>query len=519
MSKRPNFVYIITDQHRHDWLSLSGHPVVKTPNIDSIAEGGTVFSNFFVANPVCMPNRSALLTGRYTSVNGVRMNGIPLPINANTFVKRLAGSGYDTAALGKLHLQTMTPMPGTDPTREADRPELEAKRFYSEGNYRNEAMDNWPAGGGGPNTLDKPYYGFDQVNLVTLHGDMCDGDYGNWLRSRRDDAESLRGPQNQLPHNYSCPQAVRTALPEELYHTSYIGQATVDYLKDPKRQEHPFFAFVSFPDPHHPFNPPGKYWDMYAPEDFEVPPNFDNGDQTPILRYLKEEQGTIRTLHMGANPVSRREVQEAMALTAGMITMIDDWVGEILAALRQTGLDDNTIIVFNSDHGELMGDHGLLFKGPLHYDPVIHVPMIWNDPRKEQASVCHELASTIDIAPTILSAAGVEPYHGIQGLDLNDALEGGSTGHQAVLIEDEYLAPICYPGMPKVRTIRTDRYRMTIVIGEADGELYDLAEDPYEMANLFDDPNHAAVKADLTMHLIHLMGEATDRSPRALQQA
>ena len=519
MSTQPNFLYIITDQHRFDWLGLAGHPVVKTPNIDAIAQGGTVFRNFFVANPVCMPNRASLLTGRYSSINGVRANGTPLPLNANTFAKALAGAGYDTAAFGKLHLQTLSNIPAADPTEEHDDPAREAKTFYTLGNYGNEAMANWPMGGGGAGAMDLPYYGFKEVELVTLHGDVCEGHYGNWLRAQRADADSLRGPQNQLPHSYSCPQAIRTALPEELYHSSYIGRQTVEFLKDPARRAAPFFAFVSFPDPHHPFNPPGKYWDMYDPDEFDVPENFDAPHQTRLIQFLKEVQGTIRTLHMGANPVSKREVQEAMALSAGMITMIDDCVGEILAALKAAGLAENTIIAFNSDHGELMGDHGLLFKGPLHCDPVVHVPMIWNDPRVAQVPVCDGIGSTIDIAPTILAAADVAPYHGLQGIDLGPAMQGADIGRRATLIEDEFLKPMIYDGLPKVRTLRTRRHRLTLVIGEEDGELYDLEADPKEMKNLFNDPAAAELKASLLAELVHLMGDATDRSPRAIQQA
>lgn len=517
MKKRPNFVYIITDQHRFDWLGLTGHPLVKTPNIDSLAKRGTVFDRFYVANPVCMPNRAALLTGRYSSVNSVRCNGIPLSKDANTFTKRLMDEGYDTAALGKMHLQTMTLSASSDATREFENPELEAKAYYRGKGYIGESPDNWQPDS--DYTLDLPYYGFGEVDLVTQHGVGSNGHYGHWLRNQRDDAESLRDPKNQLPHDYTCPQAVRTALPEDLYHTSYIGKSAVTYLKDPARQEKPFFAFVSFPDPHHPFNPPGKYWDMYDPDDFEVPANFDSDQQTKLVRWLKEKQGTLRHVHMGPNPVTRREVQEAMALTAGMIAMVDDAIGEILAALKETGLESNTIVAFNSDHGELMGDHGLLFKGPMHYDPVIHVPMIWFDPRVTQVAHCTGFASTIDVAPTILATAGILPYHGIQGNDLTKALIGGSTGRDAILVEDEYHSPLCYSKPPRVRTVRTDRYRLSVVIGEDGGELYDFQSDPHEMVNRFEDPEYRLVKADLAMTLVHLMGHAVDHSPRRLTQA
>lgn len=513
--RAPNFVFIITDQHRADWLGVTGHPVVKTPNIDSIADGGTVFDKFYVANPVCMPNRAALMTGRYTSVNGVRINGVPLPQNANTFVKRLSDSGYDTALLGKAHFQPFSRVENGEVTGEYDQPELEARNFYTEGDYTKEDPATYAPGGAG--RAKGSYYGFDHADLVTLHGDICTGDYGVWLRDQHEDPASLQGPSNQLAHDYTCPQAIRTAVPEDLYHTRYIENIAVDYLSDPARKDTPFFAFVSFPDPHHPFNPPGKYWDMYDPDDFEIPDNFDSDSGSRLLHHIRNEQGTVRQLYMGANPVSRREAQEAMALSAGMITMIDDAVGSVLQALRDNGLDDNTIVVFTSDHGEYLGDHGMIFKGPMHYQSTIRVPTIWNDPRRDQAAQTQALCSTMDFAPTILAQAGVEPYHGIQGMDFSAALQGDTTDRSALLIEDEFHKPLCFDTPPRVRTLQTDRHRLTLYIGEEDGELYDLAADPSEMHNLYRDPAQAPLRAALTEQLLHLMGQAVDTNPRRLR--
>lgn len=515
MTGRPNFLFIITDQQRADWLGVMGHPVLRTPNIDSIASDGTIFNRFYVANPVCMPNRAALMTGRHTSINGVRTNGVPLPAEANTFVKRLSAEGYDTALLGKAHHQTFSDLQIGDVSKEQAAPEAEAKSFYSTANYLQEAPATWAPGGMGEVSL--PYYGFNHADVVTLHGDICSGNYGVWLRQQVEDPAKLQGPANQLPHDYVCPQAIRTAVPEELYHTRYIENAAIRYLQSNDRHEAPFFAFVSFPDPHHPFNPPGKYWDMYDPEDFDVPGNFDNDPGNRLLRWLRHEQGTVRNLHMGPNPVSRREVQEAMALTAGMITMIDDAVGEILAALRDNGLAENTIVVFTSDHGELMGDHGLLFKGPLHFQSVIRVPMIWSDPRQEQPLRSDHLASTMDFAPTILSQAGATPYHGIQGIDLSNVFSGGALGRSGLLIEEDTHEPLCFGAPPRVRTVQTERYRMSLIIGEQMGELYDLQEDPDETDNRFQDPAYAGTRAELMEQLVDLMGTAADTSPRPLR--
>lgn len=514
MSNQPNFLFIMTDQHRADWLGATGHPVVQTPHIDSIAQGGTIFDRCYVANPVCMPNRAAFMTGRYTSINGVRTNGVPQDPRANNFAKQLLRAGYDTALLGKAHFQHFSNVQSGELTEELHDVSAEAKRYYTESNHAQEVPKTWSDEGA--QQVDLPYFGFNHADLVTLHGDICDGNYGAWLRKNHPEVAQNRGPKNQLPHDYTCPQAMRTAVPESLYHSHYISDIAVDYLARKERKEKPFFAFVSFPDPHHPFNPPGKYWDMYNPDDFEPPENFDSEASSEMLAWIRREQGTVRGLHMGPNPVTKREIQEAMALTAGMITMIDDGIGRILDQLRHSGLAENTIVVFTSDHGELLGDHGLIFKGPMHYQSVTRVPLIWNDPRFKQMERTAGIASTLDLCPTILASAGVPAYQGIQGKNLVPALQTGVKLREATLIEDDYTSEMCFDQPPRLRTIQTERYRMSIIIGEETAELYDLESDPLETNNIYNDPAYSKVQAGLVLQLVHLMGDAADRSPRRI---
>ena len=516
--KQPNFVFIITDQQRADYLSCTGHPTLKTPNIDKIAKNGTIFNRFHVAQPVCMPNRACLLTGRHSSVNGVRMNGNDLPMHMVTFPQVLSANGYDTSLIGKSHLQTFTDITapiGVNPL--GNGPLSDAINIGDESLYLQENIEAWDEKG--RDALQTPYYGFDHVDLVTFHGDMTGGAHEVWLREQTDKLDEIRCAKNQLDHDYTCSQAIRTAMPEELYSTSYVKDCAKKYLSDEARQEKPFFSFVSFPDPHHPFNPPGKYWGMHKPEDMVLPENFDDSEDAPAhLKWVKEQAPPGQTeFHTMSTHQNRRQMQEAMALTCDMIVMIDDAVGEILQTLEDQGLADNTILVFTADHGDYLGDHGLLFKGGLHYQSLIRVPMLWNDPRQQQPAFIDTLCSTMDFAPTIMKLAGVPAYAGIQGLDLSDLIAGDDrdlSRTRLLIEEDSYdIDVLGFEGQVRERTLLKDNYRISVFQGKDWGEIYDLEADPLEMHNLWDKPEHQDLRNQLTWELLQALIDADDRSP------
>ena len=237
MIERPNFLFFITDQLRADHLGSYGNRTIRTPTVDSLAARGVSFDRFYVASPVCQSNRATLMTGRMPSLHGVRYNGISLSLAANTFVDLMRAGGWRTALIGKSHLQNMTGMPtvvenpplpqgfqpppaGLDEALKEDHPD----EAYEQENGRE--WDRNPA-----RSFRLPYYGFDHVELCSGHAVEVHGSYTGWLRERRPDADRLRGPENALPGNtYSLPQAWRTAMPEELYPTSYVVERTLAYL-------------------------------------------------------------------------------------------------------------------------------------------------------------------------------------------------------------------------------------------------------------------------------------------------
>jgi arylsulfatase A-like enzyme len=526
MAKRPNFLLFITDQHRADHLGCYGHPVLRTPHIDSIAARGQRFERFYVATPICMPNRATLMTGRMPSLHGARHNGIPLSLNATTFVDILAAAGWRTALMGKCHLQSMSPgkptlgMPEVAPEdvlpptelREAD------KTILAQGRYDQELRNNWRDDP--DHELDLPYYGFQHVDLCVGHGDKVEGHYGRWLEQCHPGSDGLRGLENQLPGNeYSAPQAWRTAVPEELYPTAYVADRTCDWLDDHVSGggDAPFFIQCSFPDPHHPFTPPGKYWDMYGPDDVPLPASFNSNKALPphvAAIHGERDDGSANRGGQRAFGVSEQEAREAAALSYGQIAMIDDRIGQVLAKLEALGLSEDTVVIFTTDHGDFMGDHQLLLKAALHYQGLVRVPFIWADPDTDDAGrVRDDLSGTIDIAATVLERAGIKPHNGNQGRSLIEP-----SGFDAPMVIEEHQRR-GYMGFNhgfRARTLMGRRYRMTVYEdANGFGELYDLDDDPAEQNNLYDDPAHRDLRQTLTEQLLHRLIGLTDTSPLA----
>ena len=531
MTRRPNFILFITDQHHADFLGCQGHPIVRSPNIDAIAAGGVSFDRFYVSSPVCMPNRASLMTGRMPSVHGVRSNGIPLSTDAVTFVDLLRDAGYATGLIGKSHLRNFTgraPLtPGAGPIEGLLPPSPDNARALRHNNKAPVYEQESPAFWSDPTRrLETPFYGFDHVELVTGHGDGVGGDYARWLAERHPDPASLIGTENQLPHDYTCPQAVRTAIPEALYSSHYIGERAAAFISGQAAKDQPFFLMVSFPDPHHPFNPPGKYWDMYSPDDFEAPEAFRRQDwfAPPHVASVFEERrsGAANLAGMFTLEVTEREAREAQALTAGMVTCLDDAIGQVMTSLSALGAAGETVTCFTADHGDHLGNHRLLLKGAEQYQDILRVPFIWSDPASDRRGIrSAALASTKDIAATLLERARLAPYIGLQGNSLLPIVDGeADTVQDDILIQYDHQRINAGLGRaPRVHTLVDARWRISVFQGVAWGELYDLDNDPGEFANLWDDPAHAGEKAGLIERLLRAEMDHIDTVPVPTAQA
>ena len=516
MADKPNFLFIVTDQQRADHLGCYGNSLLKTPHIDTLADEGRRFDQFYVASPTCQSNRASIMTGRMPSLNGVRNNGLPLPFGATTFVEILREAGYRTALLGKSHLQNMTGLPPAQ-KREIEEGLAQPAEHLREAevggrlhtNYELENALNWPTPA--MERRKEPYYGFEHFEICTSHGDQVGGDYLFWAQAKEPDFHQLRDPQNALDRgDYTAPQARRTAIPEELYASTYTLDRTISFLENHKSKDpdQPFYIQMGFADPHYPFTPPGNYWGLYNPQDIKLPDSFDV-TSTPLQAGLKKmlaEGKAFREAH-ASFAVTEQEAKEIIALTYGMITMIDDCIGRVMETLRQLDLDKNTIVIFSSDHGDHMGDHGIMLKSAMHTRGLTRVPFIWREPRGKK-SIEEHLASTIDIAPTILRRAGIQPNNGVQGRDLLDI----NAAPESLLIETDNPFPGGPPN-PRTRTLMMKDWRFSVHQGFEWGELYDLINDPGETNNLWADNAYKDKRAELTEQLLRRMMEMQENAP------
>jgi len=256
-------------------------------------------------------------------------------------------------------------------------------------------------------------------------------------------------------------QAWRTRLPPELHPTSYCAAMSEQVLDEAARNKKPFFLVCSFAEPHHPFVPPGKYWDMYKPAEVALPRSFEFGPNRPpphVAALLAERDAGRALKHTPQLfACTAEEAREAIALNYGSISFIDDAVGRVLARLNALGLDRDTIIVFTADHGDFMGDHQLLLKGPIHYRGIIQAPFLWRDPEGPRGRRSDALCGTIDLAQTILARAGVTPFNGMQGRDLAPLFSGAAASvHDEMLIEEEGQRPqIPFANRVRTRSLTT----------------------------------------------------------------
>jgi arylsulfatase A-like enzyme len=257
---------------------------------------------------------------------------------------------------------------------------------------------------------------------------------------------------------------------------------------------------------------------MYKPEEVELPSSFHAPTDRlpPHVKWLHQQRDNGRAVKSTPTlfAASEREVREAISLNYGLISFIDHGVGRILDKLATLGLADNTVVIFTADHGDYMGDHQLLLKGPIHYRSITQVPFIWRDPTGPAAKRSGAFAGTIDLAPTILSRAGVQAFNGIQGKNLLPLIASGAAPYEDVLIEEEgQRMGVGLPTRARVRSLVTARHRLTLYDGVDWGELYDRENDPDESFNLWNEPGAQSIRAEMLLRLARKMLAYTETSP------
>ncbi len=501
---------------RADHMGCAGNPVIQTPHLDRLAADGVHLHRAYVNCPLCMPSRATWFTGLTPRGHGVRTNGIPLAPALPTVPGALASAGYQTASIGKVHLTNFMRHPDV-PTSAypVDRfPELAE-------HWRQGRIDRVPT----------PYFGLDRVEITIGHGSHVDGNYARWLQREHHDAWRTLQNSPPDPSPLGAEGCGRYAIDASLHHTAYVADRTIDYLRS-RNVDRPFLVMCSFPDPHHPYHVPSPWDRMYAPDDI-VPPVGREGELDDLAPFYRQIHETAILLSGRRQPTKMPDAhrREILAYTYGMVSLIDHHVGRVLTALAELGLADDTIVVFTSDHGDLMGDHDLLNKGPFHFEGLLRVPLIWRWPGRFKARPSTALASLLDVPPTLLDLLGVPVPEGPAspeapqqppawpGRSLAPLLTGRSDEVQdSVVVENDE----DYLGL-RLRTLVTTDHKLTTYTGhrgaEPYGELFDLRDDPHELHNLWNEPSRARLRAELTAALHHRLAETDIAVPRRLSHA
>lgn len=481
--RSPNLIFINTDQQRFDHLGANGNAVIQTPNLDRLTREGISLDRHYCNNPICTPSRACLITGRYPRSNRVYDNGCCLPETEVTLPQVLGQHGYETRAFGKLHLSSW---------RDPNAVSFEAESY-------------WLSGKGGPDPV--PYAGFDLVEICTRHINPETGHYGYWLR--REFPEVARNWDQYLtPHPSGAPQTQDWTMPPEAHANTWVADRCCDYLRKEAAPDRPFFLHVGFPDPHHPFRSPEPWGSLYDPADIPLPESDPASHASRPPEYAAYMRGVLNEESLGSGDfhnhdltsLSEEQLRVIHAKTYGMVSFVDQQVGRILDTLEATGLRENTVVVFTSDHGDLMGDHGLILKGPLLLEGLVKVPMIVSGPGGiGRGTRTEALTSHVDVMPTLLALAGVPAPAGVEGKDVGAVLRGEPDRiRDRVLIE--FLHQFQFDR--NVKALVKDDWKLVYWGGQTYGELYHLREDPRELINRWEDPACAAIRQELLVELL-----------------
>ena len=439
MSERPNILWYCTDQQRFDTIGALGNPHVRTPVIDQLVRDGVAFTHTYCQSPICTPSRASFMSGLYPSrVHNTRNGNATFPSWPPVISKLMADAGYECGLIGKFHLQSS-----------GRRTEPRIDDGFSYWKFSHAPRDDWEEG----------------------------HDYADWVREQGGDLNALRESDDRVP--------------TELHQTTWASERSIEFIRQPHAG--PWMLNVNIYDPHPPFIPPRSYAEQFDPAAMPGP-HFLESDMAAQAKLADcDFQDEVRT-------PEEHDAHAVQARYYAMIAQIDDQFARILQTLDETGQRDNTVIVFTSDHGEALGDHGLMYKGCRFYEGLVRIPLIISWPGRFVADHQSDaLVELLDLSATLLDIAGVEMPDYFQGASLRSILEGRdlSDCHRN-FVRSEYfdaLDPHFTGGSGTFATMhRTRTHKLCVYHGKGVGELFDLENDPWEHENLWDDPTHADLK-------------------------
>ncbi len=495
---RPNILLITSDQQHWSTLSCLGSEA-RTPHLDRLASEGTLFTRGYCPNPTCTPSRASMITGMYPSRHGAYALGTKLDERVHTVGEDLQQAGYRTALVGKAHFQQNR---ATE-----DYPSIESMGIMQD-------LAFWK-------TFHGPFYGFEHVELARNHTDeqLVGQHYALWMEEKglSDWRRHFRAPTGSSPG-----QSHRWSLPEEFHYGTWIAERSVALMEQYRRTHRPFFLWASFFDPHPSYLVPGPWDALYDPDRIAVPSATPGEhDRNPPHHRLTQQPAPDFTpwctsghaLHgMHSHLHDRRRLAKDIAVYYGMISLMDRQIGRILDALDAQGLAENTLVVYSSDHGHFFGQHGLIAKGPFHYEDMIRVPWIVRYPgRVPAARRSDALQSLVDLPPTWLAFAGIPAPAAMSGVDQSAVWTGERpSAREHVVVENRH-----EPDTIHMKTYVDERYKLTVYFNRPYGELYDLQDDPGEIRNRWDDPAAADLKSRLLLKFLHAeMGKEPVPMPR-----
>lgn len=489
---------VTTDQQRYDTLGCNGGLLARTPVVDGLAAQGVRYERAVPQSVVCMPSRSTILTGQHPSTHGVWMNGVPLPADAPSFAELLRRGGYRTALVGKAHFE-----PFLDP-------------FLRFQENRIPPGGDLPSGGA--------HRGFEHIETAT-HGAMGPLHYARWMRENHPEAlggffavlDSDMQVSAEGGGDTGAPQVKVNPVAREWYHTDWVADRTIAWLEGLDGDDD-WFCWMSFPDPHHPWDPPQSEMGRIDWRDVPLPAGYLPSreeresvlDSKPRHWRLWYDGALVSNYEAPARWVPATltpdQIREVNARNAVECELIDEAIGRVLSAVERRGWGDDLDVVFTTDHGELQGDFGLLFKGPYHVDGLMHLPLVWRPAPSlgRRPEVVSAPVGLVDLGPTICQAAGLAVPDWMQGrplpVDESDAAERGF-GRVLTEWDSELFGVDIHVRTVTQGSLVCTTYLPGTVHDGTEGELYDLDADPHQFVNRWDDLAWRSVRDDLVGEL------------------
>lgn len=448
--KKPNLLFIWTDQQRADTMAVYGNKAIITPNLNRLAEQSFVFKKAYVTQPVCTPSRSSVMTGLYPHTSGVMRNNVPLPKEIPCFPELLSDPDYKTAYMGKWHLGDEV--------------------------FAQHGFDTWVSIEDGYTE----YYHEDKDRQAR-------SSYHHWLRGKGYKPDQV--DENKFSRGFAV------SLPMEHCKPKFLEGEAIGFLE--KNQYHPFVLYVNFLEPHTPYS--GPLNDLHRPENVEIPANFDDPlDENEPGSYRKIREQQIESIGS-----ERSDFRNLIRKYWGLVSQVDRSVGAILGKLEELGLSDNTIVVFTSDHGDMMGSHKMIGKSVM-FEESVRIPFMMRIPQiARQQTIVRRNVSQIDIVPTLLGLMGKKVPAMLQGKSLVPLLSGNNIPEDYVFVEWNDV-PNFYHGFKHPVHANEAKLHMQVttrMVISPDGwklslsdydhcQLFDLNKDPLETTNLYTDASY-----------------------------